>query len=135
MLTKIFEFTFQRVRPEFYYSAYVVISAIVYSMMYVLLDILFSILGWHYSIDWNMVGIFIGCIGFGELVRTLSKLYFPRILSVSSMLTSFYAGAGAISSFVTLIALEWGHSIWIVLASIPLGGLFYIVLILSLIHI
>lgn len=129
MISRIFKFIFNRVRPEFIYPSIVVVTAGIFSLAYVALGVAFSILSMGYTINWEFIGYLTGCIGLGELGRAIWRLHGPAWKNDKGFMSTFVAGGLAISSFTLIVGLKWDYPFWVSLVAFPGGGAFYLLLI------
>ena len=129
MYTRVIRHILENTRRELFGAALVFIYGGTYLFGYFALQILSSIIGWSISIDFNILNIFIGCIGLGELTRGLVKVMVRCDDWKYSVLTTSIAGAFCVGMFWVLMVFKWSHNSF---SQVPVaalsGSVLYLVL-------
>jgi cyanate permease len=128
MFGKLLRYLYEQTRYELHSALTVLVFASAYGIGFLCLWILFPVIGWEFSINFELSGYFIGCIGTGELARGLAKSTLSKKHKKGSHLTNAIAGATTIGTFWFCIALKWQHEIWTIPIAFIVGGLFYTLL-------
>ena len=128
MYSKIIEYVLVSTREEFHGAAIVLIYGGSYMVAFLGLMFAFSLFGSSFSINYEMCGYLIGCIGAGELARGFSKLYFPPINIWRYYLSVIVAGSTTVSIFWVCMVLKWGHSAYGISLAGVVGAVFYALL-------
>jgi hypothetical protein len=129
MYTKLIGYILENTRPELIGAALVVIYGGSYLAGYFALQLFARIISWDLNINFYMLNIFIGCIGFGELARGLAKIVLGSISWKMSLITTAISGAFCVGMFWVLMVFKWSHNSF---KDVPLaalvGAVFYLVL-------
>ena len=77
--------------------------------------------------EYHIIGLFVGIIGIGELVRGHARKWLHAVPEEWSVSATAAAGSTAGFTIWALTALRWGMQAWFEpIASMALGGLFYV---------
>ncbi len=127
-LKKIPVYCFQNSRVEFHSALTVLLYASIYWIFYNAIDLFIRIFDWRFIIDYEFAGYLVGCIGSGEIVRGLTKLYLIQSGKYRNIFGTVNAGATLGGVFGYLMLLKWHHEpISVIYAA--LGGIaFYLLL-------
>ena len=129
MMSKLIDFLVNRIRPEFTTSLMVVLYSSILTIVFAGLSIAFDVFEGSFVVNYQFIGIFTGCIGFGELIRAFWKLNVSVNLRDNIYASNALAGSGCIGSFSIIVHLIHLYPLWTIPFGFIIGAVFYIVLI------
>ena len=113
LLSAVVMYFYERSRPQFHPALYVLLYAAMYIAMLQCLLTLVSITPWfNLVIDYELVGLFVGCIAFAELVRGHVKRWHGCSESDWCYFAMPFGGAAMNLAFWGIIVVTWGRSVW-----------------------
>ena len=127
-LKKILVYCFQNSRVEFHSALTVLLYASIYWIFYIAIDLFLRIFDWRFIIDYEFAGYLVGCIGSGEIVRGLIKLYVVKSGKYQNLFATTIAGATLGGVFGYLMLLKWHHEPISVIYAAFGGIAFYLLL-------
>ena len=130
VIKKLLAYGFTHSRTEFHGAVIVLLYTAIYWLLSMAADLILSLFGWHIVVDYQIVGLFVGCIGAGELSRAFTKLYLVKSAKFISITATAMAGATVGLTFGFQGWLKWQSfaAEYLVLWAMMAGAVFYLVL-------
>lgn len=130
LLGRTVSYLYANSRPQFHTALYVLIYAALYVGLMQILLFVISLTPWFSLVlDFELIGIFVGCISFAELVRGHVKYWLGYSVEDWCYVAMTVGGAALGATFGGLILLMWGISSWYApILFVPGGAGFYLLL-------
>ncbi len=113
LLGRTIRYLYENSRPQFHPALYVLLYATIFMAMFQVGIFLISLTPWFsLAIDYELVGILVGCVSVAELVRGHVKQWHGCRVEDWCYLAMPFGGATLTSTFWGVIYLIWGRFVW-----------------------